>query len=122
MKVGHLRHLLTLENPDAPVADGDGSFTTTWTELSPSPVSAEIMPATARNLERTVSGTVQAVATHVVRIRYHPDVTTKTRLTKGPRDDDGTLSSGSREFSVTGIVNPYERNIELLLTCVEDLS
>jgi hypothetical protein len=38
------------------------------------------VPATARDLERVVAGTVQSSATHLVTIRYLAGVTTKTRV------------------------------------------
>jgi SPP1 family predicted phage head-tail adaptor len=108
MDIGALRHRVTLENPGTPVPDGDGGYTEAWTALSPASVSASIVPATARDLERVVAGTVMATATHVVTIRYHSGVTTKTRVT-----------FGTRVFSVTGVQNADERNIQLQLVCEE---
>jgi SPP1 family predicted phage head-tail adaptor len=108
MNIGALFHRVRLENPGPPVADGDGGYTEVWTALTPSPVWASIVPATARELERLVAGTVQASATHVVRVRFHPQITTETRLTYG-----------TRVFSVTGIQNTDESDIELVLTCQE---
>jgi SPP1 family predicted phage head-tail adaptor len=72
---------------------------------------ASIVPATARDLERVVAGTVQSSATHLVTIRYLAGVTTKTRVV-----------FGSRLFSVTGVQNPEERNISLVLVCQESVT
>lgn len=105
MRAGTLRHLITLQTP-ASAPDGDGGFTDTWTDLAT--VWASIVPATARDLERVVAGTVQSSATHLVTIRYLAGVTTKTRVV-----------FGSRLFSVTGVQNPEERNISLVLVCQE---
>jgi SPP1 family predicted phage head-tail adaptor len=105
MRAGTLRHLVTLQTP-ASASDGDGGFTDTWTTLAT--VWASIVPATARDLERVVAGTVQSSATHLVTIRYLAGVTTKTRVV-----------FGSRLFSVTGMQNPEERNISLVLVCQE---
>jgi len=116
---GERRHLVTLDNPGAAVPDNEGGFTQAWTALSPPSRYAEIKPATARELERVAAGTVLSTATHIVTFDYHSGVTTKTRVTKGPRNADGTLPAGSREFSVTGVSNPEERNIDTILTCVE---
>lgn len=118
MAIGHLRHLLTLENPGVAVPTSEG-YTQAWTALTPAKVSAEIKPATAHDLERRVASTIQSNASHIVTMRYLPGVTTQTRLTKGPRNSDGTLPAGSREFSVTGVQNTDERNIELILACQE---
>lgn len=108
MDIGALRHRIVLENPGASVSDGDGGFTESWTALSPSPVWASIMPATARDLERVAAGTILSTATHIVTMRYHSGVSTKTRITYG-----------TRLMSVTGVTNPEERNISTVCVCAE---
>lgn len=108
MRAGDLRHRVSLDNPDAPIADGDSGFTQTWTPLTPPRVWVSIAPATERTLERVAAGTVTSMATHIIRGRFHPQVTTKTRIT-----------FGTRLFSVTGVSNPEERNREMVLTAVE---
>jgi SPP1 family predicted phage head-tail adaptor len=90
------------------VPDGDGGFTDVPVPLSPPSLYAEIKPATARDLERLVSSTVQSTASHLVTIDYHPQVTTKTRVV-----------FGARVFAVSGVTNPEERNRELVLACTE---
>jgi SPP1 family predicted phage head-tail adaptor len=105
---GQKRHMVTLQNPGADVPDADGGYTQTWTALSPSPVYAEIKPATARDLERVTANAVQSTATHLVSIDYHSGVTTETRV-----------GFGTRVLQVTSVQNPDERNIELLLVCTE---
>jgi SPP1 family predicted phage head-tail adaptor len=111
MNPGALRHRIVLENPGTPVVDGDGGFTQTWTALVPSPVSASIVPATARDLERNVAGTVLSTASHLVTIRHHSGVTQQTRITYG-----------TRLFSVTGIYDWEERKVFQVLACVEVVS
>lgn len=106
--VGELRHRIVLENPGTPIPDGDGGFTQVYTALTPSPVSAAIFPATARDLEYLSAGTVTSVASHVIQMRYHPGVTTQTRIT-----------FGTRVFNVTGLINVEERNIETIALAVE---
>jgi len=108
VRAGQRRHLVTLSNPAAPVADGDGGFTEASSALSPASVWAEIKPATVKNLERVVANTVQAQASHLVTLPYHDGITTETKVTYG-----------TRVFSVTGIANPEERNLELVLLCQE---
>jgi SPP1 family predicted phage head-tail adaptor len=109
VRAGELRHLITLQTPSTATPDGDGGFTNTWTDLAT--VWASIVPATARDLERLVAGTVQSSATHLVTIRYLAGVTTKTRVV-----------FGSRLLSVTGVQNPEERNISLVLVCQENVT
>lgn len=108
MDLGPLRHVVTLENPGTPIPDGDGGFTETWMALSPSTMQASIQPATDRVLERITSGTVESMATHVVTMRYHAGVTTKTRLTWE-----------GRTFAVTGVRDPDLRHIQTIAICVE---
>jgi head-tail adaptor len=105
---GQKRHLVTLENPGASVPDGDGGYTQAWTALTPPRMRAEIKPATARELERLAAGTVLSSASHIVTMDYHAQVTTVTRIV-----------FGTRYFSVTGVSNPEERNIETICVCVE---
>ena len=105
---GRKRHLVSLSGPGTAVPDGDGGYTQTAAALSPATMWAEIRPATARDLERVTAGTVMATASHIVTMDYHPQVTTQTRITfKG------------RTLLVTGVANPEERNIELVLTAEE---
>lgn len=106
--VGARPHRITLQNPGTAVPDGDGGFTQTWTDLTPASMFAKIAPATARDLERVAAGTVLSTATHIVTLPYHPQITTLTRIT-----------FNGRNLSVTGVSNPDERNVELILTAVE---
>lgn len=108
MNIGSLRHQVELQNPGPAVPDADSEPTQAWTALSPSPIWVSIAPATARDLERLAAGTVLSTATHVIRGRFHPDVSTKTRIV-----------FGSRTFSVTGVSNPEEKGEEMILTAVE---
>lgn len=104
---GAFTHRVSLDVSGTPVPDGDGGFTVPWTALTPSPVWAAIAPATVKNLER-VAATVVGIATHLVTIRYHSGVTLSTRVTYGVR-----------VFTVLGIQNQDERNIEQTLLCAE---
>jgi len=92
------------------VPDGDGGFTVQPVHLTPYEVQASILPAGgSRAYERPIAGTVQATATHDVVIRYHPEITQKTRVL-----------FGTRVLQVVAIVNPDEtRNSEQVLLCTE---
>jgi len=107
MDIGALDKDILLQNPSTPVPDGDGGFTQTFTDLAPV-WWASIKPATARDLERSVSGTVLSTATHLIRMWYLAGVTTKTRV----------LWNG-RTFNVTGVTNVDENDVELILACAE---
>lgn len=109
MDVGDLIHLVTLENPGPAVPDGDGGYTQTWQTLSPPMMWSSIKQASSRDLERTVSSTVLSTATHIVKMRYHPEVTTQTRLTT----PDGAY------LNVVSVDDVERRHVELILACVE---
>ncbi len=108
MRAGDLRHRVLFQNPGPPVPDGDGGYTQTWTDLVPATWHVSIEPATAADLERIAAGTVLSTASHIVKGRHHPGVTTQTRM----------VFSG-RTFSITGVANVEERGITMELVAVE---
>lgn len=108
MAVGSYRHKVLLQEPGPAVPDGDGGFTQTWTNLTPAIWDCSIEPATARDLERVTSGTVLSTATHVLKGRHHPGITTQTRIT-----------FKTRVFEVSGVSNPEERDIETVVIAEE---
>jgi head-tail adaptor len=106
--IGSFRHRVSLAAPGPPIPDGDGGYTEGWAPLDPATWDCSIAPATARDLETIGGGTVLAQATHTVRGRFHPGITTETRLTF-----DG------RTLNVVALANRDERRIELDLICAE---
>ena len=108
MSIGEHRHTVLFQNPGTPVADGDGGYTQVWSDLSPATWKVSIEPATARDLERIAAGTVISTATHIVTGRFHPGVTTETRMV-----------FNGRLFSITGVANLEERGIAMELVAVE---
>lgn len=105
--VGRRLHTVIPQNPGAPVPDGDGGYEQDWFDVVPRWF-VSIVPATARDLERVIAGTVLATASHVVTGPYLSDVSTRTRLL-----------FGDRVLQVTGVADPEERHVELVLVCVE---
>ena len=106
--IGRYRHRVALWVPGDPVSDPDGGWTDTPVPLSPPEWDCAIAPATARSLESLGSGAVLATATHVVKGRYHPGITTQTRIT-----------FQGRVLSVLFVANRDERGIETDLVCAE---
>lgn len=106
MRIGPLRHRITIQNPNAAAPDGDGGFTQTPTDVET--VWADIGPANVLDVERVGGGTVLSSASHLVRMRYHPAITTRSQL-----------RFGARVFNVTGVQNVEERNVELIIACQE---
>lgn len=101
-------HTVHLSRPGPPVSDSDGSYTTTPVDLVPATAAASIEPATAAEMERVAAGTLVASASHLIRLPYHPQITTQT-----------TVTFNGRVFEVVGVRNLKERNVELVLICVE---
>jgi len=96
-----------LQNAGPDVADGAGGFTHSWVDLPPA-ADARVAPA-AGNLESVAAGAaVVASASHVITIPYRAGVSTATRVVV-----DG------RALYVTGVQDPDERHVELVLVCEE---
>lgn len=106
--LGHRRHLVRLQRPGPALPDGDGGYTTVWSDLDPAELYVSILPATAGGLERITAGTVLSMASHVVTGPYHAGVTTQTRIL-----------FGDRTLNVVGVVNPDERNVETVMVAAE---
>lgn len=108
--VGERPHYILLQNPGPVVPDGAGGFTQTWSDLSPASVFAKVAPATAEDLERVAASTtvVEAAATHIITMPYHPGVTTKSRVVHN-----------GRTFSLSGVSSPEERQQETIAIATE---
>jgi len=78
--IGELRQVVTLSNPGTPVADGDGGFTLTYTALDPEEWRCAIEKASVRAAERHFAATITAHASYIMRGRFHPGITTETRM------------------------------------------
>jgi len=102
--IGQARHLVTFEAPGPPVPDGEGGFTQTWTPLVPPTWYVRVRPATAKDAERVTAGTVITHLSQIVHGRYHPGVTTQTRMYhKG------------HTYQITSVVNLEDRDREMEL-------
>jgi Concanavalin A-like lectin/glucanases superfamily/Phage head-tail joining protein len=81
--IGEYRHRVTLGNPGNPVPDGDGGYTETFAPLDPPEWDCSIQAASTRDLESIGAGTVLSQATHLLKGRYHPGITTESRVLIG---------------------------------------
>lgn len=113
LNLGGFRHELTLEAPSAAVPDGDGGYTQTWAALNPPTAWASLEIASQAKLERLVANTVVAQASHIVRLRFHPDLDQTCRIKW--TDRAGTV----RTANVIDVTDPDERGIELILLVSE---
>lgn len=103
-------HRILLQKPGPEVPTDDG-YAQSWIDLAPPKLFARIDPATARDLERVFAGAVISTASHVVRMPYHPGITTKTRI----------IFNG-RTFEVTGVSSPEERQTETVCAVTEEVA
>lgn len=108
MVIGNFRHRVRLESPGDPVPDGKGGYIETWAPLDPAEWFCSIQAAAPQVIERLTAGPIQATATHLVRGRYHPGMTTETRI----------LFEG-RTLQVQSVTDIEERHIELVIICAE---
>jgi hypothetical protein len=80
LTLGALRQLGTLSTPGPPVPDGDGGFTQTSIPLDPPVWRFAIEKASVRSAERHFAATVIAQAAYILTGRFHPGITTQTRI------------------------------------------
>ena len=102
--IGKAEHLVTFEDPGDPVPDHEGGYTATPVPLTPPTWKVRIRPATAKDAERVTAGTVLTHVSHIVHGRYHPGVTTRSRM----------LFKG-HVYQVTSVINLDERDREMEL-------
>jgi|SRR3990172_2575057 len=103
MRIGELRHRVTLESPTR-TADGMGGFTTAWTTVAE--VFAAVWPVSATEQIEALQ-TVMTV-THRIRMRYRSDVASSWRV-----------KFGDRYFAIVSLINPNEAGKLLDLLCKE---
>lgn len=108
--IGTYRHRVSVQNPGAVLPDGDGGYTSGWADADPPTMECSITPATARDLERLAAGTTLTTATHLIRARWHPQITTSSQL----------IFRG-RTLAVVYVGNPEERDREIVIVCAEVL-
>jgi len=104
MLIGRLRHRITFEK-ETLVDDGQGGETRSWGTRAT--VSASIKPLRAE--ERFYNEQLNHNGTHEIVIRYRDDISSTDRI---------KIGSG-RYFQIVGIINPNERDRQLVITCKE---
>lgn len=105
---------VTIQTLGAAVPDGQGGFTREPVAVA-SKVLAEVKAATAREVERVVASSVQSSVSHLVTIDYVRGVTTEAQVIFHD-------TIGDRTFSISGIDDPEEQHVELILACEETRS
>jgi SPP1 family predicted phage head-tail adaptor len=106
--IGQYRHLVSLVQPGTAPPDPDGGWGETWVPLTPPTWHCAIQAASARDLQRLSGGTISTTATHLVRGRYHPQLSAKARI-----------QFGARVFDVQSVHDLDQRQIEVECICAE---
>jgi hypothetical protein len=110
---GILRQTAALSARTAPVGDGDGGYTTPYVALDPAQWRCAIERASATNANRHFAASVIAYATHILRGRYHPDISTGTRIVWTDRNGD------SHTADVVDAVDTEGAGVETMVAAVE---
>lgn len=106
MRVGALRHQVTVERP-VRAQDAAGAVTTTWTAVATPWAAVEPM----RGQERFVAQQVAAEVSHKITLRYESALAGMTPAWR--------ISFGSRRFDLLAVLDPGERNTVIECLAVE---
>jgi len=106
-RAGERRHQVALQSVTR--ANASEGYTETWTTYAT--VWASVTPATASQIDRTVSNTVQTPVSHLVEVDYRSDIRANHRVL-----------FGARPLYIRGLQNVGERNITHMLACEERAS
>jgi len=106
MRIGRLRHRVTIEEP-VQTADGQGGYTTTWSTYA-ADVPAGLEPL--KGTERFEAQKLNPKLSHKVILRYMAGITAAMRVTFGER----------RLYFGAPPVNREERNISLEILAWEE--
>jgi SPP1 family predicted phage head-tail adaptor len=105
MQAGKLRNKIKLQANTVSL-DVEGNATDSWSTAAT--VSGSIEALSGR--EALTNAQLNSEVTHKVTIRYYAGLTTKHRIL-----------FGSRIFSINSVINPAEKNKELIIMAVESV-
>jgi SPP1 family predicted phage head-tail adaptor len=119
MRGGSLNKAVTIIRPVGTIDPNtggivDGEPVTIVTGL---PAAIEPVDVNALVRETLSAGAITNIVTHVVRIRYRPDVSVSIRVLYAD-----SRKGTTRTFEVMAVVDPKERNRELQMLCAERVS
>lgn len=106
--VGDMRTRVTFQ-VSSRTSDGQGGFVESWANLDADPGYVWGYLAATSSRERLFAEQMQYQRTHVLLIRFRPDITNEMRLTYD-----------NRTFQVKGTRNPEERNYFLQVDLEEN--
>lgn len=103
MQAGKLRHRVTIQQPTS-VTDSYGGQSQTWSDVAT--VWASVEPLSGN--ERWRAQQVQPGISHKVTLRYRAGINSSMRIVHE-----------ARNLNIDAVLNTDERNIELVLMCME---
>lgn len=106
MRVGALRHQVTVERP-VRAQDAAGAVTTTWTSVATPWAAVEPI----RGQERFLAQQVAADVTHKITLRYESALSAMTPAYR--------VSLGARRFDLLAVMDPGERDTTIECLAVE---
>lgn len=109
--IGDFVHLVELSKAGPTPDDPEGGYSRTFVALNPPVWYCSITAASARDLERVSGGLVTQTATHLIRGRYHPQLTADCRIT-----------FRGRAFEVTSVQDRNQQQNEMDVLAVELLN
>jgi hypothetical protein len=110
---GQRNQEIALTRPGPRVRGNDGNYTSTPEPLSPATAWARLELANAKALENVAASTTLGIATHVLTIPYHPQVSLKTHVAWIDR------LGHSHNANVIGYSNPDGNAIETVMVIAE---
>jgi SPP1 family predicted phage head-tail adaptor len=113
MSIGAMRSRVEIQKYTS-TSDGGGGGSVAWSKVAS--VFAQITPKTARKNEFGEDNQQREVVTHLIKIRYRSDFTTKNRIHQ-TYSRDGIKAT--RTFNIKGIINVDNKFKYMELTCEE---
>lgn len=111
MKIGAMRHRITIQRYKPTIDDGGGRKIV-WEDVAD--IYANIEPA--RVDDQRFAEQIREVTTHVITVRFRPDIDFKDRLFHSVLRDGEIVT---RTFAIRGIKNLKNQNRFLELACEE---
>jgi SPP1 family predicted phage head-tail adaptor len=108
--IGEYVHLVELSKASATPDDPEGGYTQEYVPLDPAVWYCQITAATAQDLERVSGGLTTQQATHLIRGRYHPQLTADCRV-----------SFRGRVFEIRSVQDRDQQRTDLDVLAVEVL-
>jgi SPP1 family predicted phage head-tail adaptor len=110
VKIGQLRHKITIQKQEGGTNDGGGTITPNWVDVATVWANVKEDP-----FEKTFANQSMQQTTHTVKIRYRSDLAASKQKNELYR-----LLFNGRALDIKYIKNTDEANQELVIHCLEE--